>query len=134
MDAIQAARELGKAIQRDKRYHRISEAQQNSDADQELQKDIEEFNEMRGRLNTEVQKKEKDSDKIKEMDAELKTKYNRIYANQNMREYNAARNEFQELLTFINQIVNGSANGENPDTIEFQAACGGDCGGCAGCS
>lgn len=134
MEAIQAARELGRAIQKDARYIRIIAAQENNDKDAELQRDIGTFNGMRGQLNDEVQKEEKDTDKIKQMDADLKALYQKIFDNKHMQEFTEARNDFQEMLTFINQIISGSASGENPDTIELQANCGGDCGGCSGCS
>ena len=44
MDAIKAARELGKAIQADERYVRYNEAMKANDADMELQELIGEFN------------------------------------------------------------------------------------------
>lgn len=134
MDAIQAARELGKAIQADGRYIRVMRAQENNNRDTVLQEAIGAFNLMRSELNAEVQKKDKDAERIKEMDAELKAKYKEIFDNENMREFSGARDEFQEMLTFINQIINGSAGGQDPETIEFQQSCGGDCGGCSGCS
>ena len=44
MDAIKAARELGKAIQNDERYKAYIEAKKANDADDELQQLIGEFN------------------------------------------------------------------------------------------
>lgn len=134
MDAIQAARELGKAIQSDARYMRVMQAQENNDRDKNLQDQIGAFNILRSQLNAEVQKDDKDTDKIKEMDTNLKAMYAKIFENENMREFSDARDEMQEMLTFVNQIVSGSAGGQDPETIEFQQSCGGDCGGCAGCS
>lgn len=134
MDAIQTARALGKAIQQDPRYLRLMQAQDNNDADKGLQEAIGAFNLLRGQLNAEVQKQEKDTEKIKEMDTDLKAMYQTIFANENMAEFTRARGEMEEMLTFINQIISGAAGGENPDTIEFQQNCGGDCGGCSGCS
>lgn len=134
MDAIQAARDLGKAIQTDERYLRIRKAQERSDSDTELQKAIEGFNQLRAELNGEIQKEDKDTERIKEMDADLKAMYRDIFDNANMQEFTAARDEFQQMLTFVNQIINGSASGEDPAFIQFQDSCGGDCGGCSGCS
>lgn len=133
MDAIQAARELGKAIQQDTRYIRLGTAQKANDADSGLQEMINSFNLLRGQLNSEVQKQEKDTERIKELDAEVKETYRLIFENENMKEFTAAREDFQSMLAFVNQIVTGSAGGENPDAIEFQQSCGGDCGGCSGC-
>lgn len=136
MDAIISARELGKAIQSDDRYTRLMKAQEKNDSDTELQKSIQEFNELRTKLNEEIQKQDsdKDVDEIKQMDAKLKEMYKLIFENENMVEYTNARNELQEMLTFVNQIITGSTNGENPDDIQPQAECGGSCGSCGGCS
>lgn len=133
MDAILAARELGKAIQADPRYTRIMKAQDINDSDTVLQEAIAAFNLKRNQLNAEVQKEDKDAELIKEMDTELKAMYAEIFENKNMREFSDARTDMEEMLTFINQIVSGSATGENPDTIEMQHECGGECGGCSGC-
>lgn len=134
IDAIQAARELGKAIQQDPRYIRLSTAQKANDDDNALQEQIGRFNVLRGQLNQEVQKEKKDTETIKEMDAEIKELYRDIFDNANMQEFTEARNDIQQMVTFINQIITGSVGGEDPDAIEFQESCGGDCGGCSGCS
>lgn len=134
MDVINTARELGKAIQADDRYKRITEAQKKSDADKGLQDAIGAFNLKRTQLNAEVQKSEKDAEKIKEMDAELKQMYAKIFENPNMIEFTEAKAGMDEMISEINKIVGGSASGENPDDIDPSASdCGGDCGGCAGC-
>lgn len=132
MDVIQAARELGKAMQADERFIRIRMAEDNNDADINLQDQIAAFNLKRTELNTEVQKTDKDQDKIKALDTELKAMYAKIFENKNMREFSAAKEDMEEMLGFINQIINGSASGQDPDTIQYQVACGGDCGGCGG--
>ena len=134
MDTIQAARELGKAIQLDERYVKMMLAQQKSDEDQGLQKMIADFTEIRTKLNTQIGQKEKDGALISALDGEMKSLYQQIFENENMTAYNEARNEMQEMLSFVNQIINGSAQGQDPGSIEYQASCGGDCGGCSGCS
>ena len=133
MDAIEVARDLGQAIQKDERFVRMMLAQGKNDKDEPLQRMIVSFNTLRNQLNAEVQKKEKDADAIQDMDSDLKELYQAIFDNENMKEYSAAREEFKEMMDFINQIISGSANGENPHTIEREVDCGGNCGGCAGC-
>lgn len=133
MDVIQAARELGKAMQADERYKRIAEAQENNDTDKGLQDAIGAFNLKRTQLNAEVQKSDKDAEKIKEMDTELKAMYAKIFENPNMIVFTKAKKEMEEMISHINAIVGGSASGQDPDLIDPFEACGGDCGGCAGC-
>lgn len=134
MDAIVAARELGKAIQQDERYLRVMQAQGKNDADAALQESINAFNVLRNQINAEVQKEAKDTEKIKAMDAEIKELYGAIFQNENMAEFTKARNEMQGMLDFINQIINGSVEGQNPEQIEFREDCGGSCSSCSGCS
>lgn len=134
MDVILAARELGKAIQADERYIRVMNAQENNDKDTGLQAEITAFNTLRTQLNTELQKEDKDQAAVKNMDAELKSMYKKIFENENMIEFSKARAEMQDMITFVNQIITGSAGGQDPEKIEFQSSCGGDCGGCSGCN
>lgn len=133
MDVIEVARDLGRAIQQDDRFIQMMQAQDKNDKDAQLQELIVAFNTLRSQLNEEVQKKEKDADTIQEMDAKLKELYQDIFDNENMKEFSKAREEFKEMMDFINHIISGSANGENPNTIDREEDCGGNCGGCAGC-
>lgn len=134
MDVILAARELGKAIQADERFIRTKVAEQANEEDQALQQSIREFNGKRAELNSEVQKSDKDHDRIQVLDGELKAMYKEIFQNENMQSYSAAREELNYILNFVNQIITGSANGQDPEAIQYQESCGGDCGGCSGCS
>jgi cell fate (sporulation/competence/biofilm development) regulator YlbF (YheA/YmcA/DUF963 family) len=134
MDVITKARELGKAIQADERFKRIIAAQAANDADIELQDEITEFNMLRAQLNAELQKQEKDSEFIKTTDAQLKERYAKIFENPHMKEYSQAKTGMQEMIDIVNKIIGDSAAGEDPDSIDpTTVACGGDCGGCAGC-
>lgn len=133
MDAIQAARELGKALQQDEKYLALQIAQQRNEEDEGLQDLIGSFNQLREEFNAEIRKTERSQDKIKELDAQMKDSYARVFSNPNMIAYNEARTEFQTLITFINQIIQGSAEGKNPEAIEYQESCAGSCSGCDGC-
>ncbi len=133
MDAITLARELGKAIQQDQRYIDFRQAEKTNDEDLELQKMIAEFNNVKTELNAQMSKSEKDSDKIKELDEKFKTLYNDIINRPDMLVYNEAKTKLDKVLSFVNQIIIGSVNGENPDEIEEQVGCTGSCSGCSGC-
>lgn len=63
MDAIKAARELGKAIQADERYVRYNEAMKANDADMELQELIGEFNLARQNVALEMSKSKEEQNK-----------------------------------------------------------------------
>ena len=133
MDIIAMARELGKAIQQDERYKRIDAAKKANDADQALQDLIVKFNLKRSELSTEMAQENKDPEKLNALDKELKELYRDVMANENMVEFNAAKVEVDTMMNFISEILYGSVNGENPDTIEMQTGCGGNCASCGGC-
>ena len=133
MDIITMARELGKEIQKDARYLRLVAAREANDADQGLQELIEKFNLKRVELSTAINSEERDVDKLTQLDRELKDLYQEVMENTHMVEFNDAKHELDDMVNFVNQILVGSVNGENPDLIEKQVGCGGNCASCGGC-
>ncbi len=133
MDIIAMARELGKEIQKDARYLRLVAAREKNDADQSLQELIENFNNKRVELSQAINSESRDVDKLTQLDKELKDLYQAVMDNENMVEFNAAKMELDDAVSFVNQILMGSVNGENPELIEKQVGCGGNCASCGGC-
>ncbi|MFV0498160.1 MAG: YlbF family regulator [Candidatus Fimivivens sp.] len=135
MDIITMARELGKAIQQDDLYKKMNEANAVTEKSTELQSKINEFSELRLQLNQEVMKgeDEKDENLITDLDSKLRTLYQSVTEDPAMMAYNSAKAELESTLNFISQIITGSANGQDPDSIEQQASCSGSCGSCGGC-
>lgn len=133
MDIIKMARELGKAIQQDERYAAYMAAKAANDSDEELQKLIGDFNLTRMNLNQEMSNPEKNQERIKQLDDELKSLYAKIMGNDGMIAFNTAQNELEQLIGDIQQIVTMCANGEDPDTCEVQHGCSGSCSTCGGC-
>ena len=133
MDIIAMARELGKEIQKDERYQRYVAAREANDNDQTLQDLIEKFNLKRVELSSAINSEDRDVDKLTQLDKELKDLYQDIMNNDNMLAFNAAKAELDDVVSFVNQIVMGSVNGENPDLIEKQVGCGGNCASCGRC-
>ena len=133
MDVIAMARELGKAIQQDERFIRLMTQQQVSDEDKELQELIGQFNLKRIDLNAELNKEQKDQERLNAINGEVRAIYDRIMANENMAAYNAAKNDLDELMEYVMQILRGSINGEDPEQIELQSGCSGSCSSCSGC-
>lgn len=134
MDIIELAREMGKNLQKDERYLSLQIAKQNSDEDQALQDAIGEFNLKRMAINNEAQKEDRDEEKLKTLNEELRTVYATIMQNSNMQAYNKAKEELDALIQRATAIISLSAEGENPETCDYDAAsCGGNCGSCGGC-
>ena len=105
---IEMARSLGRALQNDDRFVRTQLAQNAAD-------------------------EEKDGEKIRKLDGEIREVYARLMANEHMQAYQAAKQELDQLVSNVATIVTLSAQGQNPDDIQESAGCGGDCSGCAGC-
>lgn len=132
MDIIEMTRELGKALQVDDRYIAYTLAKQANDADEALQRQITDFDEMRNELNAELCKEDKDTDKIKELDEGIKSNYKQIMSNKNMMVFTAAQGSLEALVNNINQIITLCANGEDPETCQ-PSSCTGSCATCGGC-
>ncbi|MBQ7131524.1 MAG: YlbF family regulator [Oscillospiraceae bacterium] len=134
MDVIEKARELGALIQEDARYINYCACRDANDADANLQQLIGDFNLLRLNLNNQMSGENRDMDKLKEIDAQIKEKYNEIMANENMIAYNNAKDKLDEMLNMINNIITASANGEDPKTCDAQpSGCTGSCSSCSGC-
>ena len=133
MDIMEMARELGKALQNDDRYIAYSLSKQACDNDEELQKQISSFDDLRSQLNTEIIKEDKDTDKIKELDQSIKDTYQKIMSNRNMVVFTGAQSALESLVSNINQIITLCANGEDPATCEPSTGCSGSCATCGGC-
>ena len=133
MDIMEMTRELGKALQQDDRYIAYSLSKQACDNDEELQKQISSFDDLRSQLNTEIIKEDKDTDKIKELDQSIKDTYQKIMSNRNMVVFTGAQSALESLVSNINQIITLCANGEDPATCEPSTGCSGSCATCGGC-
>ena len=135
MELVQMAREMGKALQSDERYIKMNIARQACDADIDLQAQIEEFNLKKTLINLEVQKEDRAEDKIRSLNEEFRKLYAVILQNPNMAMYNESKIEFDAVFQEITEILNMSAQGQDPATCVYTPdACGGDCSGCSGCS
>ena len=133
MDIIEMARQLGAAIQQSDEYTAYNVAKNAADNDQLLQQMIGEFNLKKLSLSAEVQKEDKDQQKLAALNEEVRAIYGRIMSHPTRAAYNTTKEELDRVLNFIQQIIVYSANGEDPATIQEETSCGGDCSGCSGC-
>ena len=134
MDIMEMTRELGKAIQQDDRYTAYMLAKQANDEDKELQDDISRFEELRINLGTAMSEEDPDSDKIKELDTEIKALYQKIMKNPKMIVFSGAQQALEKLVSNVQQIISMCANGEDPETCQIpESGCTGSCASCGGC-
>lgn len=135
MNAIELAREIGRQIQKDDKYLAYQIAVQAADADEELQNLISEFNLKKIALSNETAKspEEKDAEKVKKYNGEMIAAYNKVMANPKMVVYQKTQQELDNFIRRIQTIIQMSAQGGDPETVDYDESCTGDCSTCGGC-
>ncbi len=133
MDVIAMARELGKAIQQDERFIRYAKARLANDSDSALQEAIGKFNIARMELDREVNSENKDDEKVKSLNENLRKVYGDIMSSPAMVEYNTAKAELDTMVNEVNVIISKSVDGEDPETCDLHSGCTGSCSTCGGC-
>ncbi|MCM1333520.1 MAG: YlbF family regulator [Bacteroides sp.] len=137
MNAIEAARELGKAIQADERYRAYLEAKEANDRDEQLQVLIHDFNRKRGLMQVEMQKpeSEKDAGQLQKLNKEMQDSYGNVMKNANMANFVVVKTAFDQLLEDVNTIIALCCEGDDPETCDPRESggCSGSCSTCGGC-
>ena len=133
MDVIKAVRELGKAIQQDERFIRYAKARLENDNNEELQAAIGKFNIIRMDMDRIMNSEDKDENKIKELNEELRRVYGEIMSAPAMVEYNTAKVDLDQMMNEINTVISKCLDGEDPETCDTSAGCTGSCSTCGGC-
>ena len=127
------ASELGKAIQQDERFIRYAKARLANDSDSALQEAIGQFNIARMELDREVNSENKDDEKVKSLNENLRKIYGDIMSSPAMVEYNTAKAEPDTMVNEVNVIISKSIDGEDPETCDLHSGCTGSCSTCGGC-
>lgn len=133
MEIIEATRILGEAIQSDERFIAYAKAKLENDNDEGLQKNIGEFNVIRMNLDKELSSENKNEDKIKEYNEQLRKIYSEIMTSKSMLNYNTAKAGVDAILSDINSMISQFMEGADPKTTEPETACTGSCSTCGGC-
>ena len=133
MDIIEMTRNLGMEIQKDQRYQILENARRLNDADEELQKQIGDFNLARIDLNNEVSKSDKDADRVAQLNEKVQSIYTDIMNNESMQAYNEAKSDVDQMMQYINAILTTAVNGGDPMTVQEPSSCSGSCSSCSGC-
>lgn len=130
---MKLTREFAKKLQQDARLVRMEKAKEANDNDQTLQDLIGKFNLKKIEINSEIQKADKNEETLKKLDDEIKALYETIMSNSNMLEFDAAKQDIDTLMDFINRVITASVNGEDVDLVpeKEESHCGSGCGGCS---
>ena len=132
MDVIQMARDLGVELQKSETYANYLVAREAAEKDDELQTLVREFNLQKVALTTARQIEDADSENVKAIGARMREVYSQIMQRPTMQAFDTAKKDLDKMVSFAQHIIEASADGEDPSTIQ-EPSCGGDCAGCSGC-
>ena len=134
MTVIEAARELGKAIQADERYAKLMTAKEANDKDDALNALIGKLNLIQMSYQVEAEG-EANEEKMSAYDKEFREVYTEVMCNENMKNYENARQDVDDMMNYVMQLLSMVVNGEDPATCDpaAQASCSGSCSTCGGC-
>lgn len=132
---LELTKEIGRLIQSNEDYISYMNAKKQNDNDGALQKCIGEFNLLKFAIDEELVKsdEEKDEEKIKRLNDDLRRVYADIMVNNNMQEFQESKRKVDELVNKIYSVILQCASGMDPEEATFDDACTGDCSSCGGC-
>lgn len=119
MDVNKIARELGKAIQQDERYLKLDKCIKANEQDNALNELMAKIQLTQMSYQKEAQG-EANGEKMQELEKEFNALYSEVMQNENMKNYEAARAEIDEMMNYIVELLALCVNGEDPDTCEPQ--------------
>jgi cell fate (sporulation/competence/biofilm development) regulator YlbF (YheA/YmcA/DUF963 family) len=136
MNVIELTRQLGEAIQQDEKYIAFMEAKQANEEDMDLNAMIGKLNLVQMSYQNESGKDAPDEKKLEEMDNEFRQLYGDIMLNENMKRYEAKKQELDDMMNYLIGILSQCVNGADPATCEpvsESGDCTGSCSTCGGC-
>lgn len=135
MSLESALRELGKEIQADERFAALKAAAAVNDADEQLQKDMQEMQLISLKYQQEAEKcEEMSQDRIAELQQQYQDIYEKVMAGENMQNYSKAAADMEQMAQYISKMIGLFFDGQDPATCEIPPeACTHDCSTCGGC-
>ncbi len=135
MDVIAITRELGKAIQADERYAKFVVAREANEKDDALNELVGKMQLVHMSYQHEASKEDANEQKLEAYEEEFMGIREKIMANENMKNYEAARAEIDAMMNYIVGLLTECVRGEDPETCEppKEHECGGECSSCGGC-
>lgn len=135
MGLEETLRQLGKEIQSDPRFAALKAHAANNDADESLQKQMQEMQLLSLKYQQEAGKGEDaDSAKIEDLQKQYSALYEEIMKNENMEAYSAAASQMEEMAQYISKMIGLFFDGQDPETCEIpDESCTHNCSTCGGC-
>ena len=135
MDIIELTRQLGAAIQKEEAYINFHKAREVNENDDELTELINKIQLIHMSYQHEANKDDANEEKLAAYDKEFTDVYRQVMANSNMQAFEKTKDALDELMKRITGILSLCAQGEDPETCEYNPGCSGDCSSCSsGCN
>ncbi|MDR2817321.1 MAG: YlbF family regulator [Oscillospiraceae bacterium] len=121
-------------LQEDEMVQKYMEAQKQVDSDEVLNREVEKFNSIKADLNFELARELKDTEKVKELNLELKKLYDVIESNPKMVALNESKTSVNKFVQDLNYILVEAINGADPYAVDpdVYSSCRGGCCSCEG--
>lgn len=139
MDVLELTRNLAKALQESDEYKNYRKSEMESDNNEELQLSIKKFNDIKTDLDILRTSTNRDEEKMKQLNEELREVYNKVINDPYMVKFNESKALVDNMMDKVNFILTSALNGEDVDKIDLKnitkssSGCCGS-GGCSGCS
>ena len=130
------ARALGAAIQQDERYLKYLEARRANDEDAALNRMIDSLRDLQTAYEIKAAESPADDEAMAKLETEYQDLYGEIMLNANMRVYENAKQDVDDMMNYVVRLLSLCVNGEDPATCEPKPAeggCTGSCSSCGGC-
>jgi cell fate (sporulation/competence/biofilm development) regulator YlbF (YheA/YmcA/DUF963 family) len=121
-------------LQEDEMVRKYMEAQKQVDSDEVLKREVEKFNSVKADLNFELARQPRDTEKVKDLNLELKKLYDVIEGNPKMVVLNESKTFMNKFVQDLNYILVEAINGADPYAVDpdTYSSCQGGCCSCEG--
>lgn len=127
MEIMELAAQLGRALKDDDRLKKLDAARVAYEADDELQKNMVEYEVQQKALQNEYGKEERDMVFIDAIQKRIDELYRAVMENPTFVALNDAQTEVNELMNAVNNTITYNITGKEP------SSCTHDCSSCGGC-
>ena len=127
MDILDAAKEIGIALEQSEEFKQLDEATKIQNNDDEAQRLIGEYNLVRLQLRQKMQGKDMTDEQLNQIRMQLADEFDKLMQYEIIKNYIDAKEKFDNLYNKVKNVIDFYASGEK------SGGCSGSCSTCGGC-
>ena len=127
MDILDAAKEIGIALEQSEEFKQLDEATKIQNNDDEAQRLIGEYNLVRLQLMQKMQGKDMTDEQLNQIRMQLADEFDKLMQYEIIKNYIDAKETFDNLYNKVKNVIDFYASGEK------SGGCSGSCSTCGGC-